>query len=610
MSFFDDASLAFLPSGGAGKDGKAYSIKPTDGTGDFTFLRGSNLAATRVGPTGLIEKGRENLLLQSNNFDATWVNANSTNTSGQSGYDGSSDAWLLSKTGASGRITQTKSISGVFTFSVYVKKDTTDWILLYKIGTGEGGRYFDLTNGVIGSSVATAPIDANIEDVGNGWYRCSIIGNSATAVVIYVADSNGSASGTSGSIYIQSAQLEIGLVATEVITSGATTGKAGLLENEPRFDYSGGATCPSLLLEGSRTNLIGYSEYFGDSYWTKSGSSVVSGFTSPEGLSNAYNLIEDTSLGQHKVDPQNLSLTSGTLYTSSVFAKKGSRDILQMVWSGVFAADRVNFDLTNGTTYGGSSATGKIESFGNGWYRCSITQAASATGLGRCQILLQDSLSASRFASYQGNGSGNINIWGAQVEQGSYPTSYIPTYGTSQTRAQDLCTATSVSNLIGQTQGTIFIDVNISDNLDTSNIRGIFDMNDGGTNNRISIYRGANDLNIYAVIFDSGTNQASFVAYNTTGNVKIALAYNSLGVVFYINGSLVDTDSSVTVPSCSEIDLGIITNRADRILGGGINQALLFKTRLSDLDLAILTGATTYETFDEMALALNYTVYE
>ena len=72
MSFFDDASLAFLPSGAAGKDGKAYSIKPTDGTGDFTFSRGSNLAATRVGADGLIEKGRENLIAIKA-FDTTLV---------------------------------------------------------------------------------------------------------------------------------------------------------------------------------------------------------------------------------------------------------------------------------------------------------------------------------------------------------------------------------------------------------------------------------------------------------------------------------------------------------------------------------------------------------
>ena len=74
-SFFSNASLAYLASAGAGKDGKTYSIKPTDGSGDFTFSRGSNLAATRVGPTGLIEKGRENLLTYSNQFDTTWGNA-------------------------------------------------------------------------------------------------------------------------------------------------------------------------------------------------------------------------------------------------------------------------------------------------------------------------------------------------------------------------------------------------------------------------------------------------------------------------------------------------------------------------------------------------------
>ena len=99
MNFYSEASLAYVASAGAGKDGKAYSMKPVDGTGDFTFSRGSNLAATRVGPTGLIEKGRENLLLQSNNFTTTWtLGAGLTLTSGQTGYDGSSDAWLYADT--------------------------------------------------------------------------------------------------------------------------------------------------------------------------------------------------------------------------------------------------------------------------------------------------------------------------------------------------------------------------------------------------------------------------------------------------------------------------------------------------------------------------------
>ena len=86
MSLYKDASLVMIPS--AYKDGKLYSIRPTDGSGDFTFSRGSNLAATRVDVNGLIEKGRENVLLQSNQFDTTWINSNSR-TGGQAGYDGS-----------------------------------------------------------------------------------------------------------------------------------------------------------------------------------------------------------------------------------------------------------------------------------------------------------------------------------------------------------------------------------------------------------------------------------------------------------------------------------------------------------------------------------------
>jgi hypothetical protein len=107
MSLFDDASLAMIPS--AYKDGKLYSIKPTDGSGDFTFTRGSNLAATRVDENGLIEKGRENLVLQSNQFDTTWALGGATITSGQADKDGGTDAWALTSTTTNGahRVLQT-----------------------------------------------------------------------------------------------------------------------------------------------------------------------------------------------------------------------------------------------------------------------------------------------------------------------------------------------------------------------------------------------------------------------------------------------------------------------------------------------------------------------
>ena len=108
MSLIDLASLVLSPT--ATKEGKVYSAIPDTGDGDMTFTRGSS--ATRVNSAGLIEKERGNLLLQSNTFDTTWSAVSASVTGGQSGYDGSSDAWLLSKSAAGGYIYQ-NVISGL-----------------------------------------------------------------------------------------------------------------------------------------------------------------------------------------------------------------------------------------------------------------------------------------------------------------------------------------------------------------------------------------------------------------------------------------------------------------------------------------------------------------
>ena len=274
------------------------SVKEISNDGDFDFSRGSNLAATRVNASGLIEKGRENLWLQSTDLD-TSPNATTSAasiTGGQSGYDGSSNAWELESLsdGFYRRLYQSATQTGVITFSIYAKSANTDSLLIYNNQNGDRA-WFDLSNGSLGN--LNGAIDSSIEDIGNGWYRCSIslITSASSEFWICPANGNNVASCDLGnSIYLQSVQLEIGLAATDYIESGASTGKAGLLEDEPRFDYSGGATCPSLLLEPSRTQLIGQSEYF-DS-WTKVGSPTITNNygISPEGLTNSTRL-ETTS---------------------------------------------------------------------------------------------------------------------------------------------------------------------------------------------------------------------------------------------------------------------------------------------------------------------------
>jgi len=152
----------------------------------------------------------ENLFVQSNQFDTTW-SSSVTLTSGQAGYDGSNDAWLLTKT-ASGAQSVYHYINeiGIMTMSVYAKAGSVNWMRLT-----QGGKtaYFNLSNGTIGAS--SNGIDQTITSVGNGWYRCTLTADKTTAgqTPIYPYTAEGDSSGSTDSIYIQDAQLNKGLTA-------------------------------------------------------------------------------------------------------------------------------------------------------------------------------------------------------------------------------------------------------------------------------------------------------------------------------------------------------------------------------------------------------------
>ena len=312
MALIDKASLLMVPS--TYEAGKLYNVLPSgnrapDQTGensgydqtraDFDFDRGSNAAATRVNADGLIEKYRENLLLQSNNFNTTWDTSGViTLTSGQSDKDGGSTAWKLAKGSASAFLYQSNTTDAVQTFSMYAKADTSNWILFQVSGIASVRTFFDLENGVLGSSLSNV-IDADIEAVGSGWYRCAMTYNgNPSNIRVFVADGDNDTSGTSGSVFIMHSQNETSLVATDYLESTSVTGKAGVLIDLPRIDYSSGAG--ALLLEPSRQNKIQYSEYF--EAWNLGGGTLTpNATTSPEGVQNAYLYTEDTSTNYHRL---------------------------------------------------------------------------------------------------------------------------------------------------------------------------------------------------------------------------------------------------------------------------------------------------------------------
>jgi len=555
---------------------------------DFTFDRGSNLAATRVNKSGLIEKGRENLLLQSNQFDTTWSSNGITETSGQSGYDGTNDAWLIEKSNIATRVEQSVSGSGVTTFSVYLKKGTLNFALL---NLSSFNQYFDLENGTLGneSGNASLKVDSGIESVGNGWYRCYITTNqSYTIARIYPARANGDNGGTSGSIYIQDAQLEQGLVATDYIESGATTGKAGILEDLPRLDYSGGASCPSLLLEPTRSNIITYSELFyedvNNNRFNYRVTTVENSAISPSGNLNATSLIEDSTTDTH-VMRNTVSITQNLTYTFSVFAKLKSGDRYLRLCLGT-ANFNATFNLINKTLVGTTNAEGNIEEFENDWVRLSVTGTLTSSNYDDFDLRFINSNTNSDY--YAGDGTSGFYVWGAQIEQGSYATSYIPTYGTSQTRSTDrnLVLDLSDSGVDGESVTHFFhftnnkLLVRESSNI---NVRLSSNVSNLGS---VRIYRSATSARRLSVVFQDINGDFSIPGANTsTDEVKILVKRNwtTKLINVFINGVKITNPTS---------DLFNTWHRVE-IEGTGstinIKQYAVFPTVLTDQECIELT---------------------
>jgi hypothetical protein len=581
MSLLNKASLIQIPSGY--KDGTLYSAKPTNGDGDFTFSRGSNLAATRVNSEGLIEKGRENLLLQSNSFDTTWVTSSASVNGGQTGYDGSSDAWLLSKTGDYGRVEQNTSASGIYTLSVYAKSGTLDWLSFENSGISADTCFFDLSNGVLGSKGAGV-VSTSIQSIGNGWYRCSAIFNGAFGISrIQPSISDGVVNGTNGNIYIQDAQLEVGLVSTDVITTTTTTEQAGILEDMPRLDYSGGATCPSLLLEGQRSNALAHSEYL-NGIVTFGGTNTDNATTSPEGLVNSGLYTENTANTYHRFNTGNQSYTQNQAYTFSVFAKSYSDNRFLIVNCVSAFGARTYFDLSDGTK-NVVSGTADIQDYGNGWYRCSVTGTrTAATGTDSIYFGLNTTEADS---AYTGDGTSGMYFWGAQLEEGSYSTSYIPTYGASVTRSEDYSDNAGDSSVFNDTEGVLYLESSwLSNELGTSTIA----ISDGSTSNRIILgYIGADD-DLYCTSIGGGSSPSlmSYDVGDITTNHKIAIKYKANDFAFWVDGVERGTQSSGTTPvGLNELNFSSGTGGSK--IFGNMKQILYFPTALTDDELASLT---------------------
>jgi hypothetical protein len=319
------------------------------------------------------------------------------------------------------------------------------------------------------------------------------------------------------------------------------------------------------------------SEAFSTSTWTLSNSSVTANnTTSPEGLVNAYKLTENTANSSHRIT-QTSPTSSGQVYTQSIFAKDdGSGRFLRMFrGSGTYNVGV--FNLTNGVVYsqsGSNLISADIVPYTNGWYKCSITFTAQFSNIASYIALQNGSLD-----SYTGDGTSGIYIYGASLELGTQ-TSYIPTMGTAQTRAADVCTG-NVSEQFNSTEGVLYIE---SSAIASDSTNKVITISDGTTSNRVQIY-----FNSSNGITGGVAGQAA-ISYSgdITQNTKIAFKYKANDFALWINGVEVGTDSVGNAPS--GLNQIVFHNGASGSpFYGNMKQLVYLNEAPSDSELATLT---------------------
>ena len=361
---------------------------------------------------------------------------------------------------------------------------------------------------------------------------------------------------------------------------------SSVASNVPRIDYTGGG-CPSILLEPQRTNIVLRSEEFdNNTSFQKSLSSVSANTTTaPDGTLTADTWTGDGTLGVHFL-AQVVSATSGVAYTQSVFAKKGTNNFLQIVGTGAIyttATVFANFDLEKGVVGSlGAGTTSTITDFGNGWYRCTMTATATATVSGNGFLLWLITSATSPRAQLNSLAT-SVHLWGAQVEAGAYPTSYIPTTTATVTRNADVISRNDIytNNLITAAGGTWFVHlINNTAFTADSNIGAIhLDTASFGYTNGLML-RKQTALRIKLQTYLSGSG--SFIYTTTTDTVKILFKWNGATADVFVNGAKVVSATPFTTTNMQYL----ASNSAIYAL---IKETMLFPKPLTDAECKALT---------------------
>jgi hypothetical protein len=350
-------------------------------------------------------------------------------------------------------------------------------------------------------------------------------------------------------------------------------------DNVPRLDYPrGGAVngCAALLVEPAATNNLQRSEEFDNSYWTKANgiATPTTETTAPDGNLTAETYVVNNGAAGNSPIVRILSLLANTAYTLSVFVKRRDYDTATVrIYTDETSFATCTFNLSTGTATGGS-----ILNFGNGWYRVSVTLTTAATVTNSQVQLIRDAQIR--------DGVAGIYIWGAQLETGSVATSYIPTTTVAIARAADVINKTSIASLIGQTEGTIYAEVDMQRLI----LGSVFVLDVGGTGEYIAIAKLATGA-FRVSIKKTSTSAVNIITTttNAVGIYKIALGYKNGDYAMSVNGATPLTSSNSTDYPTGTLTQVVISNTSYGPMNDRIRAAAVYPNRLTNAQLQALT---------------------
>jgi hypothetical protein len=491
MSLYDDASLIVYPSGY--KESKIYAQKPIDGSGDLTFSRASS--ATRVNEQGLIETastlGSE--LVTNGDFatDITgWLQYQSVST-----WD-------------SGTIkTTVNSVNAYIRTNIFVLTGGIQYKVTFKAKASNVSQNIIIYNG------ATFFDTGLTFDVANTYQEFT-----------YYLDNIASAN-----LIVGQQSLSIG----DSINFDNVSVKEVITSNIPRIDYTNG--CGQLLLEPQRTNILTQSEDL--TQGSLSGASFSSTSENCMNFGSASELIEDTSNSSHFYGFSDRTGATNDYVTTSFYIKKNTRTKVRLY--NYYLSNQNAFaewDLETETiiSSGGTNVTfvsSILTNLFDGWVKIEVTSIKSASTYSYyAKVELLDDSGAS---SYIGDGTSGIFLRAAQLEIGSYPTSYIPTSGTTVTRLVD--TAKGVGVLTNSYPKSVFWQGTISNKDGES---ALFSLLDITTNSKyLFAYTNGSTLSISTRNTTNQTNNTG--AAMTYGNFyKVVVIFkNATDVSVFVNGA-------------------------------------------------------------------------